>query len=92
MFHVKPGRFTVKAVITAGMGGYGMLIYKDVPQSVLGSGEVLLEVLASSVNNTDINTRLGWYDSADSTAASATATATATATDINIAIVIMMRM
>ncbi|PJC21419.1 MAG: alcohol dehydrogenase, partial [Comamonadaceae bacterium CG_4_9_14_0_8_um_filter_57_21] len=51
------------------MGGYGMLIYKDVPQPVLGSGEVLLEVLASSVNNTDINTRLGWYDSADSTAA-----------------------
>ena len=80
LFHVKPGRFTVKAVITTGMGGYGMLIYKDVPQSVLGSGEVLLEVLASSVNNTDINTRLGWYDSADSTAASATATATATAT------------
>lgn len=54
----------MKAVVTTGQGGYEMLLYTDVPQPTLRPGEVLLRVLASSVNNTDINTRVGWYGDA----------------------------
>ncbi len=58
----------MKAVVTTGHGGYEQLVYRDVPVPVPGPGEVLLQVLASSVNNTDINTRLGWYSAAVTTA------------------------
>ncbi|MEM7433233.1 MAG: alcohol dehydrogenase family protein [Pseudomonadota bacterium] len=58
----------MKAVVTLGNGGYEMLSYRDVPLPTLGAGEVLIQVLAAGVNNTEINTRLGWY-SADVTAA-----------------------
>ncbi|MEM7440661.1 MAG: alcohol dehydrogenase family protein [Pseudomonadota bacterium] len=51
------------AVVTTGTGGYDKLIYKSVPTPVPGAGEVLLKVLAAGVNNTEINTRLGWYSS-----------------------------
>ena len=54
---------TMKAVVTTGNGGYDKLEYRDVPIPILGSGEVLLQVLAAGVNNTEINTRLGWYSS-----------------------------
>ena len=61
------------AVVTTGNGGYDKLVYKEVPVPRPGPGEVLLRVLAAGVNNTEINTRLGWYsssvtDSTDSTA------------------------
>lgn len=64
---------TMKAVVTTGNGGYDKLEYKDVPVPQAGPGEVLLKVLAAGVNNTEINTRLGWYsssvtESTDSTA------------------------
>lgn len=49
------------AVVTTGTGGYDRLEYRRVPMPVAGPGEVLLRVLAAGVNNTDINTRLGWY-------------------------------
>ncbi len=49
------------AVVTTGIGGYDRLALRQVPVPVPASGEVLLEVLAAGVNNTDINTRLGWY-------------------------------
>ena len=52
---------TMKAVVTTGNGGYDKLVYRDVPIPVPGPGEVLLRVLAAGVNNTEINTRLGWY-------------------------------
>jgi NADPH:quinone reductase-like Zn-dependent oxidoreductase len=52
---------TMKAVVTTGNGGYDKLVYRDVPTPVPGPGEVLLKVLAAGVNNTEINTRLGWY-------------------------------
>jgi len=52
---------TMKAVVTTGNGGYDKLEYRDVPIPASGSGEVLLQVLAAGVNNTEINTRLGWY-------------------------------
>ena len=53
----------MKAVVTTGNGGYEKLVYCDVPKPIVGNGEVLLQVLAAGVNNTEINTRLGWYSS-----------------------------
>jgi hypothetical protein len=51
----------MKAVVTTGHGGYDRLSYRDVPVPVVAAGEVLIRVAAAAVNNTDINTRLGWY-------------------------------
>ncbi|HUV23623.1 MAG TPA: alcohol dehydrogenase family protein [Gammaproteobacteria bacterium] len=53
----------MKAVVTTGNGDYDKLDYRDVPIPQAGPGEVLLKVLAAGVNNTEINTRLGWYSS-----------------------------
>lgn len=58
-----PGCDTMMAVVTTGTGGYDQLAYMQVPIPVPGPGEVLLKVLAAGVNNTEINTRLGWYAS-----------------------------
>ena len=52
---------TMMAVVTTGNGGYDKLEYREEPVPVPGPGEVLLQVLAAGVNNTEINTRLGWY-------------------------------
>ena len=52
---------TMLAVVTTGIGGYDRLEYRRVPVPSPGPGEVLLSVLGAGVNNTDINTRLGWY-------------------------------
>lgn len=49
-------------VLLTGHGGLDKLEWRenlDVPKP--GEGEVLIRVLASSVNNTDINTRTAWY-------------------------------
>ena len=51
------------AVVTRGNGGFEQLDYCSVPIPKPGSGEVLLRVLAAGINNTEINTRLGWYSS-----------------------------
>ncbi len=51
----------MKAIVTTGNGGYDKLVYCDVPLPQLLPGEVLLQVLAAGVNNTEINTRVGWY-------------------------------
>jgi NADPH:quinone reductase-like Zn-dependent oxidoreductase len=51
----------MKAMVTTGHGGYDQLVYRDVPVPSLQEGEVLLQVLAAGMNNTDINTRVGWY-------------------------------
>src|SRR6476659_4315216 len=52
----------MKAILLTGHGGYDKLEYReDVPVPELGSGEVLIRVGAAGVNNTDINTRTGWY-------------------------------
>ena len=53
----------MEAVVTTGTGGSDKLVYKRVPKPVPVPGEVLLKVLAAGVNNTEINTRLGWYAS-----------------------------
>ncbi|MFK7876500.1 MAG: alcohol dehydrogenase family protein [Paracoccaceae bacterium] len=62
------------AVVTTGNGGYEKLVYRSVPKPVPGPNEVLLRVLAAGVNNTDINTRLGWYSSSVTTDTSDAAT------------------
>ena len=49
------------AVVTTGAGGYDKLDYRQVPFPTPRPGEVLLKVLAAGLNNTDINTRIGWY-------------------------------
>lgn len=62
-FDIKGCTNTMKAVVTISNGGYEVLDYRDVPIPTIGPGEVLLQVLAAGVNNTEINTRLGWYSS-----------------------------
>jgi len=52
----------MKGVHLIGHGGLDQLIYKeDIPVPQPSAGEVLIQVKAAGVNNTDINTRLGWY-------------------------------
>ncbi len=52
----------MSAVLLTGHGGIEVLEYREdvaVPQPE--AGEVLIRVMAAGVNNTDINTRIGWY-------------------------------
>ena len=52
----------MKGVHLIGHGGIEKLVYKeDLPIPVPNNHEVLIQVTAAGVNNTDINTRLGWY-------------------------------
>jgi len=45
-----------------GHGGYDQLVYRtDIPTPHPAAGEVLMRVGACGVNNTDVNTRIGWY-------------------------------
>ncbi|MAW07776.1 MAG: alcohol dehydrogenase [Halobacteriovoraceae bacterium] len=53
----------MNAIVTTGTGGYEKLVYKKVPVPKISSNEVLIKVFAAGVNNTEINTRLGWYSS-----------------------------
>ncbi|MXZ27332.1 MAG: zinc-binding dehydrogenase [Gammaproteobacteria bacterium] len=50
------------AVLLTRHGGVDALEYHDdVPTPTPGAGEVLIQVAAAGINNTDINTRVGWY-------------------------------
>jgi NADPH:quinone reductase-like Zn-dependent oxidoreductase len=52
----------MEAVLLVGHGGPEMLEHRrDVPIPRPRAAEVLIEVRAAGVNNTDINTRIGWY-------------------------------
>ena len=63
------------AVRLVGHGGADKLVYaEDVPTPAPGAREVLIRVAAASINNTDINTRIGWY-SAQASAGTAEAAA-----------------
>ena len=45
-----------------GHGGLGRLVWNDaIPVPAPRAGEVLVRVLPAGVNNTDLNTRIGWY-------------------------------
>jgi len=53
---------TMSGVVLTGHGGLDMLQYReDIPVPNLGAQEVLIKVGGCAVNNTDINTRIGWY-------------------------------
>lgn len=52
----------MNAVRLKGHGGIDQLEYRnDVPVPVPARGEVLIRIRAAAINNTDINTRIGWY-------------------------------
>ena len=51
----------MNAVLLTGFGGPEKFSYTQVPKPTRQKGEVLIKVGACSVNNTDLNTRTGWY-------------------------------
>ena len=52
----------MRAVLMTGFGGFEQLsVRNDIAVPVPHTGEVLIRVGAAAVNNTDINTRIGWY-------------------------------
>ncbi|MPY21597.1 alcohol dehydrogenase family protein [Shewanella sp. YLB-07] len=52
----------MSGVLLTGHGGLEKLEYRtDLPVPIPENDEVLIKVGASAVNNTDINTRVGWY-------------------------------
>ncbi|RDE24038.1 alcohol dehydrogenase [Motiliproteus coralliicola] len=56
------------AVYLTGHGGFDKLSYvSDAPMPQAGTGEVLIRVGAAGINNTDINTRIGWYSKTGTT-------------------------
>ena len=62
---------TMAGVLLTGHGGLDKLEYRvDLPVPHPRVGEVLVKLSAAAINNTDINTRSGWYDSAVTTATS----------------------
>lgn len=73
------------AVLLTGHGGMDRLVYRDdVPVPAPGPGEVLIKVPTAAINNTDINTRIGWYSKnvrGETNAGSAGGFKTAEATD-----------
>jgi NADPH:quinone reductase-like Zn-dependent oxidoreductase len=55
------------AVQLVGHGGFDKLRYSEaVPVPQPSAGEVLIRVAAAGINNTDINTRIGWYSAKSS--------------------------
>lgn len=58
---------TMQGVWLTGHGDYDQLEFRDdIPVPTPGSRDVLIRVAAAGVNNTDINTRNGWYSKQDS--------------------------
>ncbi len=59
---------TMHGVVLTGHGGLDKLVYRtDLPVPKPGPDEVLIRVDAAGINNTDINTRIGWYSKAVTT-------------------------
>lgn len=70
------------AVLLTGHGGPERLEYRtDVRVPTPGAGEVLIAVSAAGMNNTDINTRLGWYSASVSGSTASAASAPSTGQD-----------
>lgn len=56
---------TMKAMVTMGHGDLDqMVLHTDWPKPTPAAGEVLIRVKACGLNNTDVNTRTGWYSKA----------------------------
>ena len=59
----KPDRMA--GVVLVGHGGFDKLVFReDLPLPEPGPNDVLIEIGAAGVNNTDINTRTAWYSKA----------------------------
>ncbi len=53
---------TMRAMVTMGHGGLEQIeCHDDWPRPDPQSGQVLVKVRACGLNNTDVNTRIGWY-------------------------------
>ncbi|WP_299483886.1 alcohol dehydrogenase family protein [uncultured Roseibium sp.] len=53
---------TMKAMVLKGHGGLDQIVWhEDWPTPKPGPGQVLIKVGACGLNNTDVNTRSGWY-------------------------------
>jgi NADPH:quinone reductase-like Zn-dependent oxidoreductase len=53
---------TMKAMVTMGHGDLDQIVFhNDWPRPEPAAGEVLIRVGACGLNNTDVNTRSGWY-------------------------------
>ena len=53
---------TMRAMVTMGHGDIDqMVLHEDWPRPDPAPGEVLIRVKACGLNNTDVNTRSGWY-------------------------------
>lgn len=60
---------TMHAMVTMGHGDLDQMVWhQDWPRPEPAVGEVLIRVLACGLNNTDVNTRSGWYSKAVSEA------------------------
>lgn len=67
----------MSGVILTGHGGIEKLEYRtDLSVPTLSSTEVLIRVSAAGINNTDINTRIGWYSKGVKTSTSSESTNT----------------
>lgn len=56
---------TMRAMVTMGHGDLDvMVLHEDWPRPDPAAGEVLIRVGACGLNNTDVNTRSGWYSKA----------------------------
>ncbi len=70
---------TMRAVLLTGHGGLDQLqLRDDVPIPIPRDNEVLIRIGAAAVNNTDINTRIGWYSKSVSTSTDSAVVAGAT--------------
>lgn len=59
----------MRAMVTMGHGNLDqMVLHENWPRPVPAADEVLIRVLACGLNNTDVNTRSGWYSKAVSEA------------------------
>ena len=60
---------TMRAMVTMGHGGLEQMVFHpEWPRPEPAAGEVLITVGACGLNNTDVNTRSGWYSKAVSEA------------------------
>ncbi len=67
------------AVVTTGNGGFDKLEIRRVPIPEPTDDAVRIRVLAAGINNTEINTRLGWYSAGVSESTDETSSAAAAA-------------
>ena len=73
---------TMRAMVTEGHGGLDKIVlHEEWPRPDPAAGEVLIRVGACGLNNTDVNTRSGWYSKAVSDATTGDAFDTVNADD-----------